>query len=236
MNENGSDRYQDRVVKTKKKGVVMTELLKNAFTGINIIPTVLLIIVFFYWISVIFGALGFDFLDFDLDGVDNSGPFYSVLSFLNLAEVPFMLVFSILILNFWIIAMLMYYLPIAPGGPLNAVLLLPGLGVSMFITKYETIPLKGLFNDRSAQEERGSEVIEHQCILKCDVENGRLGQAEIEREGASIVINVKSEFLQESFHRGEVAFVIRKDTDKNIYYIVKMEEKKNELLGSDTIS
>ena len=214
----------------------MTELLKNAFTGINIIPTVLLLLVVLYWISVIFGALGFDFLDFDLDGVDNSGPFYAVISFLNLAELPFMLVFSILILNFWIIAMLMYYLPVAPGGPVNAVLLLPAMVVSIFITKYETVPLKGIFKDSSVQEERGREVIEHQCILKCDLENGRLGQAEIKRDGASIVINVKSEFHEESFQKDEVAFVIRKDTDKNIYYIVKMEEKKNGLFYSGTIS
>jgi len=218
------------------KGVVMTELLKNAFTGINIIPTVLLLLVVLYWISVIFGALGFDFLDFDLDGGDNSGPFYEVLSFMNLSELPFMLVFSILILNFWIIAMLMYYLPIAPGGWINSVLLLPAMVVSMFITKYATVPLKGIFKGNSVQEERGREVIEHQCILKCDLENGRLGQAEIKRHGASIVINVKSEFQEDSFHKDEVAFVIRKDTDKNIYYIVKMEEKKNELFDSDTIS
>ncbi len=214
----------------------MSELLKNAFTGINIIPTVLLLLVFLYWISVIFGALGFDFLDFDLDGGDSSGPFYALLSFLNLAELPFMLVFSILILNFWIIAMLMYYLPITPGGPVNTVLLLPAIVVSMFITKYVMLPLKGIFKDSSVQEERGVEVIEHQCILKCNLENGRLGQAEIKRDGASIVINVKSEFHEESFHKDEIAFVIRKDTDKNIYYIVKMEERKNELFDSSNIS
>ncbi len=67
-------------------------------------------------------------------------------------------------------------------------------------------------------------MIEQLCTLMCDVNNGRLGQAKIKRDGASIVINVKSEFDEESFDKDEVAFVSRQDTDKNIYYIVKIKE------------
>lgn len=207
------------------KKVIMPELLKNAFTGVNIIPTALLILVVLYWIIVILGALDFDFLDFDLDldGGEASGPFYGLLAFLNVGELPFMFVFSILILNFWIIAMLMYYLPIAAGGVVNGLLLIPAIMLSMFITKFVSIPLKGILKNSSMQDNRSNQVIEQLCILKCDLKNGRLGQAEIKRDGASTVINVKSEYEGVSFHKDEVAFVIRKDIDKNMYYIVKNE-------------
>lgn len=201
------------------------ELIKYAFTGGNIIPTVLLLLVVLYWIIVIIGVLDLDFLDFDLDLEvgDASGPFYAILAFLKVGELPFMFVFSILILNFWIIAMFLYYLPIAPGGGLNTLLLLPALIISILFTKFEFLPFKGIFKNNSMQENEDFEVVRQLCKLKSDVSNERLGQAEIERDGASVLINVKPEFVEETFHKDEVACVFRKDSNKDIYYIVKVE-------------
>jgi hypothetical protein len=204
----------------------VTELLKNAFTGANIIPTVLLILVVLYWSIVILGVLDFDFFDFDLDLDAGDGPFYALLSFIKVGELPFMFVFSILILNFWIIAMLMYYLPIAPGGILNTVLLIPAMMLSLFITKFEFFPLRFIIKYRRIQSNSlvgdiGDEVVGQLCFLKCEVKDGRLGQAEIKGEVASVVINVKSEYEGVSFQKDEVALVIRKDTEKSMYYIVK---------------
>lgn len=203
----------------------MPALLKNAFTGANIIPTVLLILVVLYWIIVIIGALDFDFLDFDLDldGGDVSGPFYALLAFLRVGELPFMFVFSILILNFWIIAMFMYYLPIARGGAVNAVLLIPAMILAMFITRFLFYPLKVLLKYSRWREDRDNDLIDQFCTLKCEVQDGRLGQAEVKRDGASLVINVKSEYEEVSFHKDEVALISRKDIEKNLYYIVKVE-------------
>lgn len=207
------------------KGVVTTELLKNAVTGVNIIPTALLGLILLYWITVIIGAFDFDFLDIDMDiGADNSGPFYAILAFLNVGELPFMLILSIFILNFWILSMLMYYLPfVAVGGLLNGILLIPAVIISIIITKYETIPLKGIFKYSNMQDNRGNQITRQLCILMCDVRDGRLGQAEIKRDGASIVINVKSEYEGEIFNKDETAFVNRKDEQKDIYYIVKLD-------------
>jgi hypothetical protein len=160
----------------------------------------------------------------DFDASDNSGPFYAILVFLNVAELPFMLVLSILILNFWIISMLLYYLPIVQGGLVNGLLFIPVIMISTIITKYEVIPLKGIFKYSNMQANIENVATEQLCTLMCQVNNERLGQAKIKRDGASIVINVKSEYDKETFEKNEVAFVSRKDTDKNIYYIVKIEE------------
>ncbi|MDF2543020.1 MAG: hypothetical protein K0S47_2738 [Herbinix sp.] len=203
----------------------MPELLKFAFTGGNIIPTVLLILVVLYWIIVIIGALDLDFLDFDLDldGGDATGPFYSLLAFLKVGELPVMFVLSILILNFWIIAMFMYYLPIAPGGGLNTLLLFPAMLLSIFFTKFEFLPFKGIIKKSNRKENSEDEIIRRLCKLKSETNHERLGQAEIERDGASVIINVKPEFEEESFRKDEIACVFRKDSSKDIYYIVKVE-------------
>jgi hypothetical protein len=185
------------------------------------IPTALLGVVVLYWIVVIIGVLDLDFLDFDLEGVDSEGPFYSIAMFLHIEEIPFGLVMSLIVLNFWIITMLMYFLPIDAGGLLNGLLLLPALAGGVVATKYETIPLRGLFKNSYSQGNNRNQVVFHLCTLLCDIKSGKLGQAAIERNGASIVINVKSDVEGESFAKNEVAVVLKKDTDRDFYYIIK---------------
>lgn len=204
----------------------MSELFSNAFTGGNLIPTILLIINLVYWLTVIIGVLDFDFLDFDLDmdsGGDGSGPLHALLGFLKVGNIPIMFSFSILTLNFWIIAMFLYYLPIKNGGVINTLLLLPVFILSIFITKIEILPFRNLLKDDSNKEIDEFDVLRQLCKLKCDVSQNGFGQAEIERDGASVVINVKPEFEEESFHKEEIACVFRKDDNKDVYYIVKVE-------------
>lgn len=200
------------------------EILRYAFTGVNLIPTALLLLILFYWLTVILGALDLDFIDFDLDGVEEAGPFYALLAFLNVAELPIMLLLSMWILNFWIIAMFLYYLPLTIGGLLHSFLLVAAFSLSIIITRYESMPLKGLFRTSHAGDIRGNAVLKQFCRVNCDISNSRLGQAELEGDGASIIINVKSENKSDTFKKGELAFVYRKDTTKEIYYILKVEE------------
>lgn len=215
----------------------MSELIQFAISGGNIIPTLLLILIVLYWLTVIIGVLDFDFLDIDLDvdvdidvdvGVDidvgdAAGPFYAILAFLKVGNLPIMFVLSVLVLNFWIIGMLMYYIPIDPGGLINTLLLLPALILSTLLTKVEFLPVREFIKKSSAKNHSEYDVIRKLCKLKCDVSNDRLGQAELDRDGASLIINVKPEFEEEIFLKNEIACVFRKDDEKNIYYIVKVE-------------
>ena len=52
---------------------------------------------------------------------------------------------------------------------------------------------------------------------------GRLGQAEIERLGSSILINVKVEDKEEAVSKGDRAIVVKKVADKGYYIIKKFE-------------
>ena len=45
----------------------MKEIIEAAFSPVNIIPTILLLFVLFYWIIVIVGVINMDFLDVDVD-------------------------------------------------------------------------------------------------------------------------------------------------------------------------
>jgi len=202
---------------------IVTELLKYAFTGVNVIPTMMLIVIQCYWIIASIGFLDLDFFDFDVDleGAEGSGALNAIAVFINIGEVPFALVFSMIVLNFWIIAMLMYFLPIEAGGLVSGILLLPALIASMYITKLEILPLKKIFLERINLNDVEHKVLDKICTLKCDLEYGRLGQAGLKQEGPSIVINVKTQFNDESFKKDEVAFVFRKDEEKDIYYIAK---------------
>lgn len=205
----------------------MTELLENAVTGVNIIPTALLGFILFYWLIVMIGLIDIDFFDLDLDGdctCDASG-FYAILVFLNIDKLPFMLVMSISSLIFWIISMFFFYLPIEIGGLVNAVLLIPALLISFLITKFVTSPLKGILTKDDENDDRFNSISGQRCTLLCDVKDGRLGQANIQRDGADILINVKSQYVNDTFIKGEKAFVIRKDVDKNIFYIIKVKIK-----------
>ncbi len=211
----------------------MSELLNNALTGVNIIPTILLGFVLFYWLTVIIGVIDFDLFDIDIDidgdfDVDTGGdigPFHAFLAFLNLSELPFMLVFSVIVLVFWILAMFMFLLPITPGGLTNGLLLIPAFIVSSLIAKIITNPLKKIFKKVYQEELNQGEPIVGQIItLMCDLKDGRLGQGEIKREGASILINVKQYDENETFIKGEEAYVTKKNDEKNVYYIIKIKE------------
>jgi len=207
---------------------IITELLKHAFTGVNIIPTVLLIVMQCYWLIAILGFFDLSFLDMDMDleGTEGTGLIDGLAVFINIGKVPVALVFSLVVLNFWIIAMLMYFLPIEAGGMFSGIMLLPALMASIYITRLEMFPLKKVFPERRNTNDSNDinhKVLNKRCTLKCDLKSGLLGQAEIEQEGASVVINVKPQFKEDSFKKGDIAFVFKKDEEKDVYYIMNDE-------------
>lgn len=204
----------------------MLELLKTSISGVNLIPTTLLGMVILYWVIVIIGAIDIDFFDFDLDIPDGdivTNPFYGFLGFLNIGDLPFMLVLSIFSLSFWVIAMIVSVLSFTSLTLVSALLLIPNVVLSLFITKAVTHPLKGLFRGIMKDVESETKIEGQICTLLCDITYGRLGQAEIERVGSSILINVKIDDDQENMYKGDKAFVVKKDSNRDCYIIKKFE-------------
>lgn len=175
-----------------------------------------------YWLVAIAGFFDLDFLDFDLDlDGDVTGPLSALALFIQIGKVPIALVFSLIVLNFWILSMLMYFLPITAGGTINGILLVPALVLSVLITKIEVKPLKKVCFKEERIADIEHKVLTQRCRLLTELVPGKLGQASIKQRGASIVINVKTLFEEESFDKGELAFVFEKDAIEDIYYVTK---------------
>ncbi len=203
----------------------MLEMLTNAVTGVNIIPTFLLGLVMLHWLIVMLGVFDFEFLEFEVDGAETAGLLSGVFAFLNVAGLPISLFVSIILLNFWILSMMVYYLPIEAGGMINGILLVPIFIVSVLFTKYETTPLKGVFA-ASTKQKRNKPIVFRTCTLRGALENDQIAQAEIRREGAPTIINVKAEYAGDSFAKGEVVIVMDKDPNVDVYYIIKYQGER----------
>ncbi|KNY25159.1 OB-fold-containig protein [Pseudobacteroides cellulosolvens] len=218
----------------------MIELLKTSIAGANFIPTSMLVLILLYWLAVIIGALDVHLfhihidtdidthidthIDTDLDthvDTHDGGLFYTILAFLKVKDIPFMVIVSIIVVVFWSGAMFLHLLPIRTGGLLNAVLLIPVFIFSVISCRYIAIPLKGLFGNNDNLSDR-EVIIGKVCIVLCNVFDERLGQAEVASDNKSYVINIKSADGAK-INKGEKAFVIKKDNEKNFYLVKKFE-------------
>lgn len=166
-------------------------------------------------------------VDTDVDagaghGHGGGGFFRALFIFLNVAYMPFMLVFSILVFFIWLIAMMVNVLPFENGGTMAAILLIPNILVSMVLTKLVTWPLIRFFKDVKVDIDSGAETVGRTCRLLGDLPPDRLGQAEISDAGNHLVINVKT--TEEGMEKGDSALVLSKDKEKNYYMVVKFDE------------
>lgn len=204
---------------------MVTELLVYAFSGGNVIPTALMLLMLIYWLTTVIGLFDFDMfdvdLDLDLDAGDTAGPLEALAVFINVGKVPVALVFSLVILNFWILAMLTYYLPFKHGGLINGLILIPAFVLSVYLTKIQIKPLKKIFKKPQDTGDMEEKVLSQRCYMVTDLGRDRMGQAKVRKRGADILINVRAEFEEDTFKKGEVGFVFRKDPKENVYYIAK---------------
>lgn len=204
----------------------MMELLEFAIAEANIIPTLLLIGIIFYWITVLIGAVDLDLFDLDLDmDVEADGHpegglewLNHVLRFFNLGKIPLMVFLSFLILPLWLFC-------IVVNDLLGIYSLLPGLltlavgfFISLFIAKVLTIPFVRLFD--KLEEDKNFSAIGKLCTLQSNVGDGRIGQAVVSQNGngAPIILMVSSK-PGTSIRNGETALVLEYQPDKRCYLV-----------------
>lgn len=206
----------------------MQELLEFAFTGINLVPTVLMIFVIIYWLIVILGIVDIDSLDFDLDmdadadlDVDadvSVGGLSSVLAFFNIGHMPLMVFVTFFSLPLWAITLLVN--DFLGGGSflIGLAVLLGTAFVSLFIAKFLTIPIAKFYRRVKENTEAVVDIIGKICTAKLPITPEQTGQAEIKVNGTSVLINVKT---REGFsmNKGATALVIDFDEELKVYYV-----------------
>lgn len=220
----------------------MKELFNAAISLPNIIPTALLGMVMLYWLTVVVGALDFDFLDFDVEtdidtdidvdvdaapsadmDVNANGEvsfswLNSVLVFFNINKVPFMLFLTMLILPLWVISVMTnHYLGIDsfPGG---LIVLIPVFFVSLFIAKLLTLPFVKLFEHMQKEDSESKTAIGKICVVSTLITDEKMGQARVETSGSPLLLNVIARPGCE-LKSGDTALVIEYLKDKNLYLV-----------------
>jgi hypothetical protein len=236
----------ERAFLTHHPHPAMIELFSESFRLVNLPFTILLLLVVLYWLLVAVGALGGPSADADLDvdggahidhdvdldtmhhhveghhsahGHSDSGSWWGhTLKFVNLGDVPVMVVLSVLILCLWSFGVIAnrYW----TGGSNLLALLFFGVNlvVGIIVTRYVTLPLKPLFRILNKQYDEPVKIIGQHCRVVTSEATPDFGQAEITTGGVPILIHVRT--LNDAvLRRGDVAVVVREDADRRVFFI-----------------
>ncbi|TRX71203.1 OB-fold-containig protein [Carboxylicivirga sp. M1479] len=223
----------------------MKELFEAAFSGVNVIPTVLLVLVLFYWLLVIIGAMDIDTVDFDIDadidvdvdididtdvdtdldgansveeGIGSIAFLNSVLVFFNLGKIPFMVWLSFLIIPMWIISILFNHFMGNSLFLIALVALIPNLIVSLIVSKVLTTPIAAVFARLKKNNDDQFKYTGKICTVLMRTTNNRFGQAEISRNGNIYRVNILTHG-EAILEKGQTALIIEYLANKKCYLV-----------------
>lgn len=202
----------------------MHEVFKAAITGFNLIPTLFLLLMVLYWLTMMTGLLhdhsfeGDGDADFDADG---EGVFHGILVFFKIGEIPFALLLSFISLFWWLGANITTLL-FKYGVVMTGILLIPELIAAYLLTMITLSPFRKFFKELKSSE-KDTPIENKLCKLVSNLEPGRIGQASIATSGAPILINVRSSDGS-SMKIGDDAVVVVKDEKSDIYEIKQIKD------------
>lgn len=218
----------------------MKELITEAVLWYNLPLTLLLGAVLLYWIGVCLGALDMDSFDVDVDHdvhvetdvhhefdkdvhADGSGgALMGVLRFLNVGDVPLMLILSIFTVTLWTISMLANHW-INPGAAVIPALLILGGGVfaSAVVTRIVSTPFRAVMRKLRSEEERQEPIVGRAGRVTSTEVSAAFGQVEIATEGAPLIINARIHEGSARLVKGDECLVIEEDQPRGLYYVRK---------------
>lgn len=207
----------------------MTEFV-SVVTGFpTVVFTVLLGVIFLYWILAILGAVDIDVLDFDVDmdgdvDADASGVsgLTGLLSTLGLTGPPVTVILSLLVILSWLFSYFSsaHVLALFPAGIFHYA---TGVGLSLLsfavaipITAIVIKPLKGMFVVHGAKSK--SHYIGSLCKITTLEVTDTFGQAEIDDGEAGIIISVRNR-NPNALKKGDKGVVISYDQNKGTYEV-----------------
>ena len=214
----------------------MGEFIHIIFSGVNFIPTTLFILVLFYWLIVLIGAIDTDFLDFDIDmdidvdtdvDVDtdaNSGSdlfaLNKVLVFFNLGKIPFMVFLTFLAIPLWFLTIITNHIIGNTSILFSIILLIPLLIVSLFITKIFTMPFVKLFSmlDKDNDED---DIIGGVGDVRLGANSEQKGQADVMVGESFFTIFIKTYESAEIVKKGDQVLIIDHIKEGDYYLVEK---------------
>jgi hypothetical protein len=149
---------------------------------------------------------------------DSGSWWHGALKFVNLGEVPAMVVLSVLILSLWTFGIVANAYWTGGSHVLAALFLALNFVASAFVTRYVTLPLKPLFRLLNKQYDEPVKIVGQHCRIITSEATGDFGQAEVPTKGSPILINVR--VLHDGIlARGDLAVVVREDEERRIFFI-----------------
>ena len=215
----------------------MLEFLYLCFQPANLPFTVLLILVFAYWITVVTGVVGMDALDFDLgpeldvdadvDAAAGNGgsALGGILRFFHVGDVPLMIVFSFFVGSMWVTSLVgNFYIPkwfnVEPGMLVAVVMFVPNVILSLLVVKVLTTPLSVLFRKFNAGLEPRTQIVGKTCVITTSEVTRKFGQADLYvDDGPAVRLNVRAD-PKEQLGKGDVALVVSHSPQGDTYDVV----------------
>lgn len=220
----------------------MTDLLQAAFSPVNIVYTILLMVILLYWVSVILGALDIGAFDFDVDTdmdievdmevdadldadvdtdaeVSGGGVLLATLKFFNFGRVPFMVLMSFLIISLWALSILGNH-HLSDGSIWFPFLIfIPILFISLIITKVVTTPLAGFFEKLNHEEEEINFIGKIGKVI-LPIPRGKLGQIEVAVNNSFITLDViGSKKVSRRIDKGKEVLIVGQEASNNRYIV-----------------
>lgn len=224
----------------------MKELWEQATQVYNLPLTVGLIFFCAYWVISSIGIFDFDTdvdvdldLDADSDVSIDGGIFSSILNFVNAAEVPVMLILTVLNAFMWAISMSVneHWNPEGNLGIASLFFVLSFI-VSIFLTKYLTKPIAPLFNSIKNDVEAATPLVGQVGKVKSRVLDHNYGQIIVERDkNAPALLSCKLSETDNALVRGDEVIVVKYEKESKRYIVrslsiqlekVKADQAQNE--------
>ncbi len=203
----------------------MIELFNASVSLVNLPFTVLLLIVILYWLSVIIGVADIDLFDTDWEfdaEVESPGFAQSLLNFLNIGELPLMVILSVMILIAWCFSVLAnHYVNPGRSGWIALGLLVPNLGLSWLLSGVITRPVGRLFSPKKTNEMK--DALYKIGVAATSEVTPTFGQVEIETDGAPVLVNARTA-EGTVLVKGEKALIYDADREKGVYFVEKFNE------------
>jgi hypothetical protein len=228
----------------------MLELFQAAISAPNLFYTALLALVVLYWGLYVLGAFGegaLDFLGLDLDadvdldtdldadldvdadvGVEAGGVGFlnAFLHFFHVGEIPVAIIFSVLVLAMWFLSLAANHLLDNTSLLIALALFVPIVFVGLVITKAVLTPFAPMLKKVLDTSGDKVKVVGRRCVVVSTQANSEYGQAEIDAEGSSLLLNVRTRDGV-TLHKGDEAVVFEHDEPAGVYLIAALDVNEN---------
>lgn len=207
------------------------EFLTTAFSPVNTVLSVLLILSVIYWLFTIITGLDIDVgidADFDTDinspdghihVPDDASGWLQFLKFLNLDIVPITYFLTLSLLLTWLGSLYVEFL-FSFGVWISALLIIPMFLISMLVTKLILKPLNPFFREINHKGEIPHDFLGRQGRMKSTIHGEKTGMLEVFVGKDPMILMVRSKDGEKIDH-GKIVYVVDEDREKRIYYVAE---------------